>query len=321
MPSESPKPRVLCIVGPTASGKSELAQVVSERHGGEVVSADSMQVYRGMDVGTGKVAPSDRRVAHHCLDLVEPGAAYSASLFQVDARRALVDVSSRGLLPVLCGGTGFYVRAAVDDYRFPEGEQVGNPVRDKYLAMADELGPQAVWEELDRIDPRSAAAVHPNNVKRVVRALEMAASGVSYADQVEALKAIPPYFPVAMVGLSVEREVLYGRINDRVDEMVRNGLVGEVDELLGRGYRDGLTAQQAIGYKEIVDYLDGSCTLSESVERIKMATRRYAKRQISWFRGDPRVRWLDATDYDAGRLADQAWEIWEGSDGPSKGEA
>lgn len=307
--TRSPRP-ILCIVGPTGSGKSELAQVVACAHDGEIVSADSMQIYRGMDIGTGKVLARDRRVPHFGLDIVDPGEAYSASLFQAYARTCFSEISARGKLPILCGGTGFYVRAAIDDYQFPKGDQVENPVRARYLRMAEEEGGAAVWEELDRLDHRSALAVHPNNVKRVIRALEMHFEGVSYADQVEKLKALPQAVPAIMVGLEVERIVLYERINARVDAMVADGLVEEVSALLNKGYYEGLTAQQAIGYKEIVAHLEGTCSLDEAIESIKQSTRRYAKRQISWFKSDPRITWVDATSYDVERLGREAWLAW-----------
>lgn len=301
---------VLCIVGPTGSGKSELAQVVACQHDGEIVSADSMQIYVGMDIGTGKVVPGERRVPHYGLDIVNPGEPYSASLFQTYARTCLGDIASRGKLAILCGGTGFYVRAAIDDYQFPKGEQVENPVRQRYLEMAEEEGAQAVWEELDRLDHESAQVVHPNNVKRVIRALEMHFEGVSYADQVKNLKNLPQAIPAVMVGLKVERPVLYDRINKRVDKMVNEGLVAEVSSLLNKGYYEGVTAQQAIGYKEIVLYLEGKSSLDEAIESIKQSTRRYAKRQMSWFNNDPRVTWIDATSYEVDRLAQETWATW-----------
>lgn len=301
---------VLCIVGPTGSGKSELAQVIACEHEGEIISADSMQIYTGMDIGTGKVLESERRVPHFGLDIVEPGDAYSASLFQDYARSCMDDIASRGKLPILCGGTGFYVRAAIDDYQFPKGEQVENPIRERYLAMAEEQGAQAVWDELDRLDHESALVVHPNNVKRVVRALEMHFEGVSYASQVENLKQLSQVVPAVMVGLHVDRPVLYERINKRVDQMVADGLVEEVSSLLNKGYYEGLTAQQAIGYKEIVLYLEGRSSLDEAIESIKQSTRRYAKRQVSWFNHDSRITWIDATLYEVDRLAKEAWAAW-----------
>lgn len=285
---------VICIVGPTASGKSELAQRLAVALDGEIVSADSMQIYRGMDIGTGKVPPSERRVPHFGLDLVDPGTPYSAALFQPYARACFADIRSRGHVPFLVGGTGLYVRAAVDDYRFPEGEQVDNPVREHYTRIAEEQGSDALWRLLEQRDPASADVIHPHNVRRVVRAFELLEEGKSYAAQKEALQHIAPYEQALFIGLAVDADLLRARIDRRVDAMVEEGLVDEVTTLLQEGFREGLTAGQAIGYKEIVAALDGQCTLVEAIDAIKLATRRYAKRQRTWFRKDTRIRWIDA---------------------------
>ncbi len=285
---------VICIVGPTASGKSELAQRLAVALDGEIVSADSMQIYRGMDIGTGKVPPSERRVPHFGLDLVDPGTPYSAALFQPYARACFANIRSRGHVPFLVGGTGLYVRAAIDDYRFPEGEQVDNPVREHYTRIAEEQGSDALWKLLEQRDPASADVIHPHNVRRVVRAFELLEEGKSYAAQKEALQHIAPYEQALFIGLAVDADLLRARINRRVDAMVEEGLVDEVTTLLQEGFREGLTAGQAIGYKEIVAALDGQCTLVEAIDAIKLATRRYAKRQRTWFRKDTRIRWIDA---------------------------
>jgi len=285
---------VICVVGPTASGKSSLAQAIAERIDGEVVSADSMQIYRGMDIGTGKVPREERVVAHHGLDLVEPGEPFSAALFQEYARTCFDDIDGRGKRSVLCGGTGFYVRAAIDDYEFPKGEQVDNPIRERYLAVAEQEGAHALWLMLEEVDPESASIIPENDVKRVVRAFELLDEGESYAEQKRKLATIPQLLPACFIGLSVDPDVLRARIDERVDEMVRSGLIGEVESLLAAGFREGVTAPQAIGYKEIVKVLDGEVTLAEAVDEIKVATHRYAKRQRTWFRKDKRIRWIDA---------------------------
>ena len=285
---------VICVVGPTASGKSELAQRIAEALDGEVVSADSMQVYRGMDIGTGKVAVADRRVVHHGLDLVDPGEPFSAALFQDFARRCFYDIDSRGKRAVLCGGTGFYVRAAIDDYEFPAGEQVDNPVREHYISYANENGAHALWELLSARDGESAAIIPENDVKRLVRAFELLDEGTSYARQKAKLASIGQAVPARMVGLRVDPEVLRERIDLRVDDMFEQGLVDEVESLLERGFRKAVTAPQAIGYKEVVAALDGETSVDEAREAIKTATHRYAKRQRTWFRKDERIMWVDA---------------------------
>ena len=287
---------IIIVSGPTASGKSELAQQMCEALNGEVVSADSMQVYRGMDIGTGKVPAGERRVPHWGLDLVEPGEPYSVALFQDYARHAAAEIDARGKRVVLCGGTGLYIRGVIDGYEYPKGDQVENPVRREYTALLEEIGPEALWERLRAVDPNSAAILHPNNTKRVIRAFEMLAEGTSYAEQNERLRHIPQVLPAVYLALSVEPERLRRRIDARVDTMFEQGLVDEVQGLLEKGLRDAITAPQAIGYKEVVAALDGTCSMEEAVEQIKVATRRYAKRQRSWLRGDSRVRWVDANN-------------------------
>lgn len=297
---------VVCVVGPTASGKTALAQALALELGREVVSADSMQIYRGMDIGTGKLPDEQRLVPHHGLDLVDPGDPYSAALFQAYARERFLDIEARGGRSVLCGGTGFYVRAAIDAYDFPEGEQVGNETRERFTRLAEEQGACALWELLRERDPASAAAIPPGDVKRVVRAFELLDAGTTYAEQRAKLASIPQLVPAAFVGLAVDPDILRSRIDARVDAMVEAGLVSEVKGLLNRGFRAGITAPQAIGYKEIVAALDGETTIDEAIERIKAATRRYAKRQRTWFRRDARIRWICADEQDVDPLVEQA---------------
>lgn len=300
---------VIVIVGPTASGKTDLAQLIALSVDGEVVSADSMQVYRGMDIGTGKLPFKQRLVAHHGFDLVVPGEPYSAALFQTYARRCFKDISSRGKRALMCGGTGFYVRAAIDDYVFPEGEQVGNPIRDRYNAIARIEGAESLWRLLNERDPRSAEIIPPRDVKRVVRAFELLESGSSYASQKEKLASIPQLVPAVFIGLHVDPDLLRRRIDARVDSMFEMGLVEEVEGLLNAGFREGITAPQAIGYKEVVSALDGNITMDEARQKIKIATHRYAKRQRTWFRKEARIHWIDANEFDGNALADRALRI------------
>jgi len=287
--------RVLAVVGPTAVGKTALAEALAARLSGEIVSADSMQVYRRMDIGTAKPPVDERRVPYHCIDLVEPGEPFSAALFQRAARRAIADITSRGGLPVLAGGTGLYVRAALDPMRFPSGAQQANPVRERWEAYAAEHGAEALHVLLAERDPDSAAAIHPNNVRRVVRALEMAEEGVSYAEHLAGLSVRESVYDARFIGLTMQRELLYERVDARVDRMIAQGLLGEVVDLLANGLREALTATQAIGYKELVPVVEGTASLDDAIAAIKQATRRYAKRQLTWFRADPRVIWLDVT--------------------------
>ena len=290
--NDLPAEQVVCIAGATGVGKSSLADQLAQRIGGEVVSADSMQVYRHMDIGTAKVPPAQRGVAYHCIDLVDPGQPYSASLYQRDARAAIADIISRGKRPVMCGGTGLYIRAALDIMEFPAGDQVGNEVRDRYMQLAQEHGNEYVHAILQEQDPESAALIHPNNVRRTVRALEMLAQGESYARQAAGMKDFTPFMNALYIGLTMETNSLYRAIDARVDQMMQDGLLDEVRGLVDDGFRDAITSSQAIGYKEFLDVFDGSCTVEEAVESIKRSTRRYSKRQRTWFRRDPRIEWI-----------------------------
>lgn len=300
---------VVCVVGPTASGKTDLAQALALELGGEVISADSMQIYKGMDIGTGKLPPTDRLVAHHGLDIVEPGQPYSAALFQAFARKCISDIDSRGSRCVLAGGTGFYVRAVIDGYDFPKGEQLGNPIREQCMRIASDRGPKTLWDLLAERDPASADLIAPADVKRVARAFELLAEGESYAKQRVKLATLPQVIPAVMLGIDVDPDMLRLRIDARVDAMMEAGLVNEVEGLLKQGFREGITAPQAIGYKEIVAALDGKISLDEAVENIKLATKRYAKRQRTWFRKDARIHWLHGDGQDTTSLADEALKI------------
>ncbi len=296
---------IIAILGPTASGKSEVAQKVALKLKGEVVSADSMQIYRYMNIGTAKLSPAERIVPHHLIDILDPGEPFSAQLFQQLSRKAFEDIRNRNNVAILCGGTGLYVQAALEDMRFPKGEQIHNPVREKYELLAQEQGNQAVWNVLYELDPSSANLIHANNVRRVIRALEMYDQGISYAEQVKNIRTLPEVVPSIRFGLKRDPLLLAQRINNRVDSMIERGLVDEVSQLLSNGFRSALTAPQAIGYKEIVSYLDGKCSLEEAINQIKTATRRYAKRQRTWLRRDSRLIVLDADTLTIGQIVDR----------------
>lgn len=289
---------VIAVVGPTASGKSAVADLVAEALGSEVVSADAMQVYRGMDIGTAKTPVSERRVPLLLVDVADPTEPYSAALYQRDSRRAIDRLRAEGRVPILCGGTGLYVRAALDEMEFPRGE-VDGAARQRYQDLAGKLGPEGVHSLLAERDPESAALIHPHNVRRVVRALEMLDEGVSYARQSAGFSEPREHYPSLQFALTMDRARLYARIDARVDAMMRAGLLDEVRGLMDAGAADALTSRQAIGYKELIDALDGRCTIGEAVDLIKLRSRRYAKRQLSWFRRDPRITWLDMDVLDA----------------------
>ena len=316
-PADSLPTRVLAVVGPTAVGKTSLAEEFAVRLGGEIVSADSMQIYRGMDIGTAKPPLSERRAPYHCLDLVEPGSAFSAALYQRVARAAIDGIARRGCLPVVAGGTGLYVRAALDRMEFPRGEQAENPVRERYELFAAENGPGALHQLLAQRDPASAALLHPNNTRRVIRALEMADEGVSYAQQAAGFSAREDVYATRYVGLTMERDALYARVDARVDSMIQAGLLGEVGGLIDAGLRDALTVTQAIGYKELVAVIEDGTDLEQAVAAIKQSSRRYAKRQLTWFRSDPRITWIDVTEMSIGNAADAALDALDWSAAPA----
>ena len=283
--------RVVCVVGPTASGKSAVAELVAMRLGSSVISVDAMQVYRGMDVGTAKTPAAERRCPLLMVDVADVDEDYSVQRFQHDARSCADELLREGCVPILCGGTGLYLDAVIDEMEFPTGEKDGS-VRETYERMASERGPQALHSLLAERDPESAALIHPNNVRRVVRALEMLDEGVSYARHHEGLKERRPHYDAQIWGLSWPRETLYARIDARVDQMMAEGLLDEVRALAGRGLTEDVTAGQAIGYKELLPYLRGEAPLAQCLETLKRASRNYAKRQLTWLRRDARVRWL-----------------------------
>lgn len=283
---------VLSISGPTASGKSALADEVALRLNTDVISVDAMQVYRGMDIGTAKTPVADRRVPLQMIDVADPDEPYSVALFQRYARKLIDDRLASGHIPILCGGTGLYIQAVLEEMRFPQGE-VDDERRTRYNALAEQLGADGLYSLLEQRDPRSAAAIHPNNVRRVVRALEMADEGVSYADQRAGFAHPSEHYPSLRFALTMDRSRLYRRIDARVDLMIEAGLVDEVSRLLDQGMGDALTSRQAIGYKEVIDALEGRLTIDEAVELIKLRSRRYAKRQLSWCRRDPKIQWID----------------------------
>lgn len=283
---------VVCIVGPTASGKSGLSELVARELESSVVSVDAMQVYRGMNVGTAKTPVSERTCPLLMVDVCDPLESYSVERFQADARKCVDNLLGEGKVPVLCGGTGLYLDSVIDEMDFPKGE-VGGAARSHYEELLEHKGAAAVHMLLAERDPASAELIHPNNSRRVIRALEMLDEGVSYEQQHSGLKSREPHYAATIWGLTMSRERLYGRIESRVDKMLEDGLVEEVAGLRECGLVADSTAGQAIGYKEVLAFLDGSCSLDEAVSTIKRRTRHYAKRQLSWLRRDGRTHWLD----------------------------
>ena len=299
----------MAICGPTAVGKSEVAERVADLVGAEIVSVDSMQVYRGMDIGTAKVPEAERRCPLHMVDVVDVSVPYAVAEFQRDARACVEDIAERSLVPILCGGTGLYLDAVVDEMDFPKGVATDSR-RAAYEAQLEAIGPDALHQILADRDPKSAAEIHPNNTRRVIRALEMLDEGVSYSEQRKGLKRHEPHFEVELFALTMDRETLYARIDRRVELMFEQGLVDEVRTLEGQGLAESHTASQAIGYKEVLQYLRGEISEREALTLVQKNTRRYAKRQLSWLRRDGRATWIDVGDVSRADAAEAIARKW-----------
>lgn len=291
-------PPIVAVVGPTAAGKTGLSLDLAERLGGEVVNTDAMQLYRGMDVGTAKLPPAERRgVPHHLLDLLEVTEPASVAEFQSLARATIAEVRARGAVPVLVGGSALYTRAVLDRFEFPGTDAT---VRARWEDRLAEVGAPVLHAELARRDPAAAAAILPENGRRVVRALEVGElTGRSFIATLPALSYVDPV--TVQVGLAIDRPALDARVARRVEQMYASGLLEEVRHLLDRGLAAGRTASRAIGYPEAVAHLAGELTREEAVEQTVVATRRFARRQETWWRKDPRITWVDHDDPD--RLA------------------
>lgn len=278
---------VVAVVGPTASGKTALSIELAKRLGGEIVSCDSMQIYRKMNIGTAKPTAEEMAgIPHHLIDIIEPEEAFSCADYAVLARQKIEEISSRGKLPIFCGGTGLYVDHALGFTAFSEAAR-DDVYREELACEIEQNGIDKVFAELQRVDPESAAKIHPNNTKRVIRALEIyKTTGKTKTEwDKESMKNASPYAAVTIALDYRNRETLYDRINKRVDIMMEEGLLEEVKSLLdGNRLTPDSTAAQAIGYKELTEYFEKNCSLDEAVEKIKLNTRNYAKRQLTWFR-------------------------------------
>ena len=300
---------LIAVVGATATGKSGLAIELALALGGEVVNADSMQLYRGMDIGTAKEPPAAwRGVPHHLLDVWPVTRTANVADYQQLARAAIDGITARGRLPILAGGSGLYIRAALEDLHFP-GTDDGT--RSRLEAELDRWGPAALHTRLATLDPAAAAAILPGNGRRIVRALEVIE--ISGRPFTATMPAYDQGRPAIQIGLTLPRPELDRRIAARVDHMWQAGFEDEVRRLVGAGLREGKTASRALGYQQVLRYLDGGCTLDEAREETVKATRRFARRQESWFRRDTRVRWLDASN--SGQLLHEALRHLEASAG------
>ncbi|WP_433057520.1 tRNA (adenosine(37)-N6)-dimethylallyltransferase MiaA [Dactylosporangium sp. CS-033363] len=286
--------RVVAIVGPTAAGKSALSLRLADALGGEVVNADSMQLYRGMDIGTAKLTAAERAgVPHHVLDIWDVTEPASVAVYQRLARAAIDDIAARGRVPLLVGGSGLYIRAVLEDFEFPGTDP---ELRAELERELEEAGPAPLHARLQAADPVAAARILPSNGRRIVRALEVnALTGTTFTAQ---LPQPRPVYDALQLGVDVDTAVLDARIDARVEQMWAAGFVDEVRGLLGRGLRDGRTAGGALGYRQIMNLLDGLCTADEARAETARATRRFVRRQRSWFRRDERIAWLDGAAAD-----------------------
>ncbi|MBT2755926.1 tRNA (adenosine(37)-N6)-dimethylallyltransferase MiaA [Mesobacillus foraminis] len=286
------KEKLLVLIGPTAVGKTKLSIELAKQFNGEIISGDSMQIYKGMDIGTAKVTPGEMEgIPHHLIDIKFPEEPFSAAEFQELVRMKITEISKRGKLPMIVGGTGLYIQSVIYDYQFTEAAS-DSEFRKALEETAAEGGSEKLHAQLRKVDPESAERIHPNNIRRVIRALEVYhCTGKTMTEY--QLEQVPELlYDTCIIGLTMERDLLYDRINHRVDLMMEQGLLEEVASLHQKGIRN-CQSIQAIGYKELYDYLDDKVDLDVAVENLKQNSRRYAKRQLTWFRNKMNVEWFE----------------------------
>ena len=302
MPSNESKPRVIVICGPTGIGKTAVAITLANEFNAEIISADSMQIYRRMDIGTAKPTPSEQRVArHHLIDIREPDEPFDAAVFVQTARAAAAEILARGRLPFLVGGTGLYIKAFL--HGLFQTAAVDPTVRARLQADADEHGSEALYRRLETVDPAAAARLHPNDLFRIVRALETietSGESISKCHAEHQFKDEP--YEALKIGLQIERKALYRRIDQRVEAMLSAGLEQEVRQLLAGGCSAEGKSMQSIGYRHMVDYIQGRISMEECSRTLKRDTRRYAKRQLTWFGADEDILWYAPRDLEAMRM-------------------
>lgn len=289
---------VIVVLGPTASGKTALAIELAKVYDGEIVSADSMQIYKGMDIATAKPSKKElSTVPHHLIGFVPPNKRFSVAEYVEAAGKVIFDIHNRDKLPILCGGTGLYINSLIDNIKFDDTAE-NFELRAKLFKVAQEKGNHYLWEMLKNVDEKAADKIHENNLTRVIRALEVyEISGKTISEAKEMSRSEPSPFKPYFIGLNFsDRQMLYNRINERVDKMVESGLINEAREAYSE---DCLmkTAHQAIGYKELVPYFEGMADLESCIDKIKQETRRYAKRQLTWFRRDTRINWINCDEF------------------------
>ena len=303
--------KLIILTGPTAVGKSELSIKLAKAINGEIISADSIQVYKELNIGSAKIMQEEMQgIRHYLIDVLEPTEDFNVFIFKKMAKEAIEDIISRGKIPIIVGGTGFYIQSIIYDIDFDEEDN--SKIRLELEELAREKGNDYIHGELAKVDKASAMKIHPNNTKRVIRALEyyrLNNKPISLHNETE--RAKEAVFDAKYFVLNDKRELLYERINKRVDKMIQLGLVEEVSSLLDKGLDSSYNSMQGIGYKEIVEYLDGKCSLDEAVDNIKKNTRHFAKRQLTWFRREENVNWIEKYEYnyDDERILSKMTEI------------
>jgi len=293
------KKKIVVLTGPTAVGKTKLSIELAKKIGGEIISADSCQVYKHMDIGSAKIRTEEMGgIPHFLVDELEPSEEFNVVVFQQKTKQYMKEIYERGHIPILVGGTGFYIQAVLYDIHFSQDDD-NHQIRKELESMASEKGPEYMHEELRKIDPASADAIHANNVKRVIRALEYyKLTGQRISEHNEEQRNNESPYDFSYFVLNDHRELLYERIDKRVDEMITEGLVDEVKHLKELGYDRSYVSMQALGYKEIFGYLEGEISLDEAIYIIKRDTRHFAKRQITWFKREKEVLWVNKPDFD-----------------------
>ncbi len=290
--------KVIVIAGPTASGKSAVAIETAKKLNTEIISADSMQIYKGLNIGTAKVTKEEMSgIVHHMIDIVNADESFNVNDYSKKTTEIIEKMHEKGKIPIIAGGTGLYINSVIYNFNLQHAE-ADEKLREELTKMYDEKGGEYMLEVLREFDPETASRLHPNNHRRIIRAIEMyRTSGITMSEQIEITKKTKNKYDVRFFVLNTDRETLYERINRRVDKMIENGLLGEVENLLKKNIPENTTSMQAIGYKEILLHKKGLLTFDEAIEKIKMESRRYAKRQLTWFRRNEEAIWIDTFSY------------------------
>lgn len=286
--------KIIVLVGPTAVGKTYISVELAKKFNTEILSADSMQIYKEMDIGTAKVTEDEKKnVIHHMIDIINPDETFSVSDFKSTAENIIDNILDKNKIPIIVGGSGLYVNSLIYDLDFGKAKS-DNKIREYYTSLYNENGEDFLYEMLKKIDPESSEKIHKNNVKRVIRALEVhEITGKKFSELNTDIRKYSEKYDCILIGLNMDRKILYDRINIRVDKMILEGLIEEVNTLINKGYDKNLVSMQGIGYKEIIDYIEAKTNLDEAVNILKRNTRRFAKRQFTWFLRDSNVKWFD----------------------------